>query len=80
MSKIEPLFGCQNDYCRTEVSYPASDLRWWKGGLICYECYYGETGCGDESPHWNDLPVFEIKFSYEEPRDEHTGRETEEKS
>lgn len=43
------LFGCRNEFCATEVSWPAADLAEHPdGGPICENCW------DEEGPHWLD--------------------------
>jgi len=51
----EPLFGCQNEDCASEVSYLADMLRLYEGKPICEQCYeYTVTVEGD----WYGLAPF----------------------
>ncbi len=51
----EPLFSCQFEGCREEVSYHAYDLGMWNGKPVCQGCY--EFHSNDERD-FNDLPEF----------------------
>lgn len=65
----EPLFSCQVESCREEVSYPASCLRTLIDKPICQDCYdncfelqipktFDEEGDPDEVVWWRELPPF----------------------
>ena len=51
---MTPLFSCQCEGCREEVSYPIDMLALWNGAPICDECYIEVRGSSD--PDWSDLP------------------------
>ncbi len=52
------FFGCKNDYCVQEVTYPADMLALLHGEPICQECYeQGDERDGDLL--WADLPKFD---------------------
>jgi hypothetical protein len=55
----EPLFSCQaNEFCRTEVSYPAGLLRVWSDQPICEGCYDMEVPRDEDDEPWEYLPPF----------------------
>lgn len=56
---IEPLFSCQIDGCREEISYHADMLAMHEGVAICQGCYEsGDIGLTEDAPDWSDLPAF----------------------
>ena len=51
------LFGCRNDECAGEFSYPTNMLAEHPdGGPICEGCWDEESGLDD--PSWSDLAAF----------------------
>ena len=56
----EPLFSCQDEFCRTECSFHAELLRLWGGEPICEDCYDAlDQACGDDDPlSFQQLPPF----------------------
>lgn len=67
MAEEQPLFSCQDEFCRTEHSFPADMLATWEGKPICETCY-DDTHWGkdnDDIPSFDQLPKFIPAFQAE---------------
>lgn len=62
--KDEPLFGCSDEFCASEVSYPASMLATGPDGRRwCEHCYDEHLPDWDEeTPPWELAPKFVPQF------------------
>jgi len=58
INEPQPLFGCMANGCAQEVSYPASELRMFRGYVWCEGCWDAELQQEGEPDHFYDLPEF----------------------
>ncbi len=56
--KESAFFGCQDNSCAVEVSYPADMLKLFEGEPICQDCY-DELRPSEDDPLWVHLPQFD---------------------
>lgn len=63
----EPKFGCQNDNCAADMSYPANSLRLYAGLPICENCYDGGfcIDVVDAIFPWGELQPFKSEQTLE---------------